>query len=63
LGDVEADIAGDMVGGGGRDERGVRRLGGRQLLRGEGESEPVVHSGHGRLSESAAINLPLMVAA
>jgi len=46
LGDVEADIAGDIVGGGGRDEGGVR-LGGRQLLRGEGESEPVVHSSHG----------------
>lgn len=46
LGDVEADIAGDVVGGGGGDEGGVC-LGGRQLLRGEGEGEPVIHSSHG----------------
>lgn len=46
LGDVEADVAGDLVGGGGGDEGGIR-LGRRQILRGEGESQPVVHSSHG----------------
>ena len=46
LGDVEADVAGDLVGGGGGDEGGVR-LGWWQILLGEGESQPVVHSSHG----------------
>ena len=40
LRDVEADVgAGDVAG---------RGSGGRKLLLGEGEAQPVVHGGHGR---------------
>jgi hypothetical protein len=46
LRDVEADVSGDIVGGGGGHE-GVFRLRGPQLLWGEGESKPVVHGSHG----------------
>lgn len=42
LRDVEADVgAGDVAGGGSG--------GGRELLRGEGEAQPVVHGSHARL--------------